>query len=400
MLRSRLLPLLLAVTLAPAAFGQITSFVGRYLNNDPAHRINDVRVAPELDRIFAKTQATSAAFLIWRLSTFPNDVQGFGGPLLPPLVVVDPSDPSSGWSYVAFDGAGLVDFDWDDRGYIYLSYDGNGFGIVNASGQLQSQINFETTNQIKVIPSGGHYYALVNAAGGTRVYDVTNPSSPQLIRTLALPFTSIARAGDRVAVVTSAQDVRFFFSAATLIAGGAADQIFNDHHYFMAATDGVHFFAGGAELSPDLVHLNTVVTMFTPGAPAYIGSTNTIGSRFFQKLYYGSGALVLTMTKTSGTPSSAGIIYTIENGALVAHDITTQLEGLYPTTPPAVMNSFAVGGQHYLITSQRVTGDLYTLSSTLFASAGAATDIPTTSQWGLLSIALALMAIAAMRLRG
>ena len=394
MSRSRLLPLLLALALAPTTFAQLT-FVGRYLNNDPAHRITDVRVAPELDRIFAKTAPISAAFLIWRLSTFPSAVQGFNGQLLPPQVIVDPTDPSQGWSYILADGTGLVDFDWDNRGYIYLSYGLNGFGIVDPDGHLQSQIHNETTRQIKVVPSGGRYYALVNTDAGTRVYDVTDPQSPQLVRTLPLSFISMAVAGDRVAVVTPTGAIQFYFSAASLIAGDAPDQIANDHIYLSVTTDGVHFFAGGSDGG-----IVAVVTMFTPGATSYTGATSTTPARFFRSLYYASGAIVLTMQKTSGTARAAGIIYTIENGALVPHDITTQLESFYPTSNgPFVMNTFAVGTQHYLITTEVFTGELYAISSALFPATVSASDIPTTSEWGLLLIALAVMGIAAMRLR-
>jgi len=59
---------------------------------------------------------------------------------------------------------------------------------------------------------------------------------------------------------------------------------------------------------------------------------------------------------------------------------------------------FALGAQHYLVTTTGITGELYTLSAAIFANASV--DIPTTSEWGLLAILLMLGATAVIRLRG
>lgn len=387
MVRSRIAPLLFSIVLAGSAFGQ-TSLVGHYLNHADPLRISDIVAAPEIDRVFGVTEPPSVAFLAWRLSTFPAGVQANSQPLLPTLFTFDPSDPNSGWSsFLLVDGIHLLSFDYDTRGNVYLSYSINGFGVVNSTGQLLSQISSEATTQIKVLQSGGVWYALVLTASGTRVYDVTNPSAPVLVRTITLPFTSIAVAGDRAAV-TNNIDIRFF-DVPTLLTGGAPLQTITGTPYSKVVTDGARFFSTALTFVSG--HAQTTLTMFTPVGASYLASTTTIIDRFPVALRYGGGAVALTLR----TPSNQGlaVLYTVEGAALVPHSLNL------PTTPLNAVDVFIVGAQHYLVTTERVTGELYTLSSAIFANAGA-TDIPTTTEWGLLLILVTLGAIAVMRLRG
>ena len=157
-----------------------------------------VKIAPELDYIFMK--AGGCVFGAYRLSTFASKI---GGPLItlspahpfPPTerylpfdMSVDPQRMGSGWAMYFLDGQDrLYDFDWDDRGYIYLAYSEWGFGIVNLQGQLISQVTNSPypANPIAIVAftmaSGGEHYLVVSdGQTSSAIYNVTNPAAPSL----------------------------------------------------------------------------------------------------------------------------------------------------------------------------------------------------------------------------
>lgn len=383
--------LLLALLVSFPAFGQIGGLVGRYFDNFAnvsPYRITDVYVAPEIDRVFAIPTSPSTLFVGWKLSTFAADAAANSQVLMTPAMQVDPSDSSQGWSYIAIDGSGLEGFDYDVRGYVYLSYGINGFGIVDSNGHLIVQINSEWTHQIKLLQSGGHDYLVVNAAGGTRVYDVTDPATPQLVRTIALPFSRMAAAGTNVAVIVPGEFR--IYNVDTLLNGGAPLQTFAGI-YDKVVTDGTHFFATG------LSSLST----FTLAGGTWTPSTITYTNRIVRTVHWGNGALVITLFRTTGFPTAAGILYTVHGDTLVPTDLTASLGAIYPTAPLAALNVIANGAQHYLITSIRTRGDVFSLDANIFPAAASLEipNAPTLSEWGLIALAIGLAAITAMRLR-
>lgn len=116
-----------------------------------------------------------------------------------PDAVVYPEKDNSGWQVPFVDSAErLKDFDFDDRGYVYLAYDVFGFGIVRDTGQTgiailpivegsQQIASLEGMQPDKIIAvkSGGRYYLAVsymgNSLAGRRIFDVTDPAAPTLV---------------------------------------------------------------------------------------------------------------------------------------------------------------------------------------------------------------------------
>jgi hypothetical protein len=107
----------------------------------------------------------------------------------------------SPWRVPVVDSAErLKDFDFDDRGYVYLAYDVFGFGIVKDAGQAGTSIStlqlvpgsqqieslgpIQPDKIISVKASDGRYYVAVSYTGsgsaGRRIFDVTNPAVPKL----------------------------------------------------------------------------------------------------------------------------------------------------------------------------------------------------------------------------
>jgi len=99
---------------------------------------------------------------------------------------------SGGWKVPVADNQDrLWDFDFDDRGYIYMAYDEFGFGIVKDSGesgashfpktlQLLDELPVRPTS-VFTLKVGSNYYAIVSdifTATSSVVYDVTTPSAP------------------------------------------------------------------------------------------------------------------------------------------------------------------------------------------------------------------------------
>ena len=118
-----------------------------------------------------------------------------------PNAFVYPEAPRSGWQVPFVDSIErLKDFDFDDRGYVYIAYDVFGFGIVRDPGQsgtgtgtlqlvagsqqIESLGDIQPDKIIAVKTSDGRYYAAVsyssNSNAGLRIFDVTNPARPSL----------------------------------------------------------------------------------------------------------------------------------------------------------------------------------------------------------------------------
>lgn len=89
------------------------------------------------------------------------------------------------------------------------------------------------------------------------------------------------------------------------------------------------------------------------------------------------------------------VLSSVDDDVHRSHSVRPELR---TTTPLNAVDVFALGAQHYLVTTTGITGELYTLSAAIFANASV--DIPTTSEWGLLAILLMLGATAVIRLRG
>jgi hypothetical protein len=121
--------------------------------------------------------------------------------------------PRNGWRCPFQDGQDrLADFDYDDRGYVYLAYKVFGWGIVSDEGKTDgkqmpkvSQLiaggndgqpdkypnTFNDTSIVRspetivVYKSGAKYYAIVtDKVRSTAIWNVTNPAAPTLVKNL------------------------------------------------------------------------------------------------------------------------------------------------------------------------------------------------------------------------
>ncbi|HEY0158383.1 MAG TPA: PKD domain-containing protein [Thermoanaerobaculia bacterium] len=118
--------------------------------------------------------------------------------LAAPGAWVYPESAKATWKVPVADSTErLKDFDFDDRGYVYLAYDIFGWGIVRDEGQIggaelslvpgsQQYGNGLSPDAIFTIRSGSKYYVAVSerkdTSTGRLLYDVTEPTAPKLVR--------------------------------------------------------------------------------------------------------------------------------------------------------------------------------------------------------------------------
>ena len=219
-------------------------------------------------------------------------------------------NPETGWSAPYIDGQDrMPDFDFDDRGNVYLAYSIFGWGIVkddlgNSGGSILQSVKQVFGSATEVTPTlitsiksenGTRYWALVGAAGvGTsEIWDVTNPSSPFRSGTLSRQITSAVKTDDnrRVAVFDSgAGQTIFIYSPDTLAVNGSPLFTSSNPGYKGITTDGTNFYSvrsvGGA----------LTVTIFSPNGSG--GYTETfiptgVGMAAPQRLQYNDGYLTV-----------------------------------------------------------------------------------------------------------
>lgn len=153
--------------------------------------------------------------------------------------VVHPEREGSGWLVPFSDGQDrLFDFDYDDRGYVYVAAGKFGWGIVQDKGEtaanqlaLMSQ-KFEDQidpRMIVSIKSGAGYYVVVSddtGSIGRHVWDVTNPASPQAgsLKTgsqYALVSWAKDDAHGRLAIITAQKKTIEIYDYAGIVSGAA-----------------------------------------------------------------------------------------------------------------------------------------------------------------------------------
>lgn len=121
----------------------------------------------------------------------------------------------------------LLDFDTDDRGYVYAARDPQAWIVLrfNAAGpspslDVVSQDWPQTSYPSHTVAfrSGTRYYLAAGSAATGMLYDVTNPSAPARVRPLA-GFEDWAKVGDRIAFVSGG---RLVMTSAAALAQGLA----------------------------------------------------------------------------------------------------------------------------------------------------------------------------------
>ncbi|MDP9190943.1 MAG: PKD domain-containing protein [Acidobacteriota bacterium] len=155
--------------------------------------------------------------------------------------VVHPEGSQSDWDTPSADSQDrMFDFDFDDRGYVYLAAGLFGWGIVRDAGETggaQLDLVHQTLTDaaiadprmIVAVKSASRYYAVVSddiGASGRHVWDVTNPAAPVSGSTrLGISFAIISYAKDeargRIAIINAAKTLEIY-DAASLVSGGSA----------------------------------------------------------------------------------------------------------------------------------------------------------------------------------
>ena len=284
---------------------------------------------------------------------------------------VNPENYFSGWQVVEVDGqTRLRDFDFDERGYIYLAYSFWGFGIVDLNGTLISQrtvdaLNYYAPVVIMTFAESGKQYLLVSDAqpndsfgpGVSAIYDVSDPSTPVYVRSLLSgAITGYARnaAGTEIAVIRATGGTIAIYTPSELIADATPHATVSpetNRTWADITSDGTNFYAvqngGGATISliaPEMAGYTTTNILNVAGAGT--------------DLTYRSGYLAYIGVKTSGTsPPPFAVLYAIDGDVRTAYDISSYLRSTY-TYP------------YYNLTRQAVVFCTDTGSAAMFALYG------------------------------
>src|SRR5437870_3072923 len=321
----------------------ITAFRGRYLDSTNTQDFQSqprtlraawTKSAPELDRLFMIIGG--GTFASYRLSTFASRVATeplatslHGEKLLPPEMRVDPERPGSGWVTPLTDGQErLFDFDWDDRGNIYLAASVWGWGIVDLNGHLIKQIPDDVfALHVFSFLNGNTYYALVGENSTSKLYDVTNPSSPTVIKPLSFAMIRWAKAnnGNLVAFITS--DLKLHIADAVTLASGGMGTTASGTSWVDVTSDGTAFYGLARDssttfslyrISSDLAGVTT--TLIDTGAGG-----------FFTALGYGAGYVFVEgfQAVISGPLAPRGLFYRIRSTPVLKTDASTFFQSTY-----------------------------------------------------------------------
>ncbi|MGZ8812285.1 MAG: DUF7933 domain-containing protein [Thermoanaerobaculia bacterium] len=375
----------------------VTAYVGRYLDSSRTAswqfmgprwprtlRADIVKVAPERDMLYMIVGST---FVGQKLSTYAHRVATTphatipgvlrGETYLPFEKWVD-AERTPGWVTPFQDGQDrLLDFDWDDRGYIYLAYSVFGLGIIDADFQKVAQVVYP---DIDILPSkviafrnGASYYALANGGSAGRIYDVTTPSAPILRFPYPTGFRDASRSTDgRIALVRHSGELHVH-TPATILSNAAPLYTAPLGGYRQVTTDGTNFYAlrdGGRD-----------IRIFQPSGETYTDvSIPSFNNLVNQLIDYGAGYLTVV-------GNHRGAIYRVDGSALTLLDdgqyLFDWLQSLNPDHPfnfPRMLLPVFDGSQTLFVAALSGLGDVFTMSSqpplTVAAQFSPATIVP------------------------
>jgi PKD repeat protein len=218
------------------------------------------------------------------------------------------AENGGGWITPLEDGQErLWDFDWDDRGNVYLAYSSFGWGIVKDSGDMGGgwmrsvsqtvKVNSLTPDHIIALKtSDGGYYAAVSDKNNTalmQIWDVQNPAVPvkqpdingRSFYGWAKDATglrvAIAEYSGGLAIFTTDNFVRTGTPIIRFEAGGGGT-------FKMVTTDGTNFYAYGASGS------GPFISIMSPSGSTYVEKRiSTVGYGIPQGIHYGDGYLAV-----------------------------------------------------------------------------------------------------------
>lgn len=313
--------------------------------------------------------------------------------------VVHPESDQSAWETPHADTQDrMFDFDYDDRGNVYLACGLFGWGIVRDSGEtsggqldLQHQQLTDGTigdpRAILSLKSSSRYYAIVSddvGGSGRHVWDVTNPSAPTSGSTrLGLSYAIISSAKDearsRIAIINGNKALEIY-DYGTLVAGGSPVASFtgggtkkfkdvtvdNDGNFWTveATTQAennklVKFERNGGGYTKRTFD---VLGTFTPGVIP--GETNNT-------IEYGDG-FIGVVGKVDGSKLDARL-FRVDGGEPVAVELNSFFKKYYWSSPvdysqpgPMTLLSYGLypvkwGNKSYVVVSTNGLGDVYEL---------------------------------------
>jgi PKD repeat protein len=326
-------------TLLTIGYPPVLRFVGRWADAEIEHdyqqnfrtaRPKMARYVPSRNRLYTLLGSALAVYdadrFFARLSARPQEpmssamqVPTSGGSGRAPSYFGPPevflwwdaffyAENGGGWITPTEDGQErLWDFDWDDRGYVYLAYSAFGWGIVKDSGDMGGgwlrsvsqtvKVNSVTPDHIIAVKtSDDHYYAAVsdkNNSALMQIWDVQNPAVPvkqpdingRSFFNWAKDSTglrvAIAEYSGGLALFTTDNFVRTGTPIIRFEAGGGGT-------FKMVTTDGTNFYAYGASGS------GPFISVISPSGSTYVEKRfPTTGYGIPQGIHYGDGYLAV-----------------------------------------------------------------------------------------------------------
>jgi hypothetical protein len=352
------------------------------------YRARGAAIAAEHNRVFVMMGSTLAGYDLHSFfssqlgsALVPVPVTREGLPpeqYLPFQMSVYPERTGSGWSTPVRDGQDrLVDFDWDDRGYIAAAYSVFGFGIVNSSGYLQKQIlpTAHGASRIETFKDGSSYYVMVGGGSTTGLYNITNPAAPVTLPLLGFGISQVEKiddvSGHIVALIDSANALRIY-DAHSLVVGNAPRFSVSISNALALSTDGLRFFVLSGTGYQKKLHV------FTPANGSWIQNTTSLGGFSAFNINAIPGYLAMGGTESQRMRTSLARI----TGDTIVTEVegTSFFQNYYPTTAPAGYaapdgytnshNGTALAvqsGKTYCIVSHHGLGDVFEVDVPLIA---------------------------------
>jgi PKD repeat protein len=390
----------------------ITAFKGRFVDSTRVRdhqdfprtfRARDIKIDSKRDRVY---MILGQRLVAWSTASF---YQKLGGPMewqgmritqdvstqypgeifLPFDAYVDAEARGSGWSLAIADSQErLQDFDFDDRGYIYLGYSLYGLGIVSDTSagmmprltQRFSQSGEVNPGRVLSFKVGSSYYLAVTSKSDPHsimMFDVTNPASITKIRDVTLRTVEWSKIstpnGDIIGHIDPLGRFRIF-SAQTFLTGGTAE-LSDLKVYGTLANDGTNFYAisgdprGGSRI--DVYTWRPSVS----GTPASYTSTlysfpDHIG---IKKANFGGG--YLTIVGDTSFQYTDLRLFKVNNGVPEPVDLKSYFKNYYSHKQPghtipqgytgivwdALVHSHQ--GKDYLMWAGNGLGDVYELGA-------------------------------------
>lgn len=403
--------------------GDISTFVGRFLDSDYVQDIQGpirtlraslIKYDAAHDRIYmnhgGEMVAYDGASFISRLNSGEAlRVMGNRSPL--------PAELWLGWTRNFYpeddrewvptylpDGQNYFqDFDYDDRGNLYIAYSAF-WGIAKddygtATGGVMTPVSpamadavvspVQTVNSIKT--SDGKYYAIIATTGGTTsyVYDVSNVASPVrtgVVLNRVIIQNSLVKSSDQrtIALVNNNNHSVEFFTPEGLIAGGSPIITFRPVlEYKGITTDGTNFY------SVERTFSSQSISTFTPSGGTFTEHKASIGGGYNPyNIKYGNGyvsipgsygtAEDIRVFRMSGfTPSELDLSAYLANSSSAPRYFQTYYGASAAPSgylAPEQINFtdsyvYKTGGKTYLIANMRGLGDVYELKASNSVSA-------------------------------